>query len=343
MPRSLKKGPFVDDHLLKKVDELNEKGEKKVIKSWSRRSTIIPDMVGHTIAVHDGRKHVPVYVTEAMVGHKLGEFAPTKVFKYHAGMEKTRGAGDDRGQDQRASGNPGPGEERSHVGHQGPRRPRPGRAASRWARRPTSCTYTERAAAAVVGKCLDSAVANAAHNDQIDPDTLFVAACYADEGRTMYRWRPRARGRATKIRKRTCHITMIVSPMPAEMLAREQAKRESIPGSRAARRRGQEAANRAQRVAGSKESDVDDDDLEVTTAEEIAETAEEEGIVDTTADAVAEAENAVDEIEETDTENESEAVQDTSEPSASEAVEDDDHEGSVQRDSEDSEADEESK
>ena len=83
MPRSLKKGPFVDDHLLKKVDVLNEKGEKKVIKTWSRRSTIIPEMVGHTIAVHDGRKHVPVYVTEAMVGHKLGEFAPTRTFRGH--------------------------------------------------------------------------------------------------------------------------------------------------------------------------------------------------------------------------------------------------------------------
>src|SRR6186713_3006585 len=79
MPRSLKKGPFVDDHLLKKVDALNESGEKKVIQTWSRRSTIIPEMVGHTIAVHDGRKHVPVYITESMVGHKLGEFAPTPV------------------------------------------------------------------------------------------------------------------------------------------------------------------------------------------------------------------------------------------------------------------------
>ena len=76
MPRSLKKGPFVDDHLLKKVDAQNEKGTKNVIKTWSRRSTIIPDMLGHTLAVHDGRKHVPVFVTEAMVGHKLGEFAP---------------------------------------------------------------------------------------------------------------------------------------------------------------------------------------------------------------------------------------------------------------------------
>ena len=88
MPRSLKKGPFVDDPLLKKVDALNASGEKKVSKTWSRRSTIIPDMVGHTMAVHDGRKHVPVYVTEAMVGHKLGEIAPTRTFRSHAGHEK---------------------------------------------------------------------------------------------------------------------------------------------------------------------------------------------------------------------------------------------------------------
>ena len=83
MPRSLKKGPFVDDHLLKKVDVLNESGKKTVIKTWSRRSTIIPDMLGHTFAVHDGRKHVPVFVTESMVGHKLGEFAPTRTFRGH--------------------------------------------------------------------------------------------------------------------------------------------------------------------------------------------------------------------------------------------------------------------
>ena len=88
MSRSLKKGPFVDDHLLKKVDSQNTAGERNVIKTWSRRSTIIPDMVGHTIAVHDGRKHVPVYVTESMVGHKLGEFSPTRTFRYHPGQEK---------------------------------------------------------------------------------------------------------------------------------------------------------------------------------------------------------------------------------------------------------------
>ena len=78
MPRSLKKGPFVDDHLIKKVDAQNESGSKNVIKTWSRRSMIVPAMLGHTIAVHDGRKHVPVFVSENMVGHKLGEFAPTR-------------------------------------------------------------------------------------------------------------------------------------------------------------------------------------------------------------------------------------------------------------------------
>jgi small subunit ribosomal protein S19 len=84
MARSVKKGPFIDGHLREKVDALNARNEKKVVKTWSRRSTILPDMVGHTIAVHNGRKFIPVYVTEQMVGHKLGEFAPTRTFKGHA-------------------------------------------------------------------------------------------------------------------------------------------------------------------------------------------------------------------------------------------------------------------
>ncbi|MEX0757139.1 MAG: 30S ribosomal protein S19 [Acidimicrobiia bacterium] len=83
MARSLKKGPFVDDHLVEKIEELNSANQKKVVRTWSRRSTIVPDMIGHTIAVHDGRKHVPVYITESMVGHKLGEFAPTRTFRGH--------------------------------------------------------------------------------------------------------------------------------------------------------------------------------------------------------------------------------------------------------------------
>ena len=88
MPRSLKKGPFIDDHLQKKVDVQNEAGTKNVIKTWSRRSMSVPDMLGHTIAVHDGRKHVPVFVTESMVGHKLGEFAATRTFKGHVKDDK---------------------------------------------------------------------------------------------------------------------------------------------------------------------------------------------------------------------------------------------------------------
>ena len=83
MSRSIKKGPFVAPELMKRIEEMNQAGEKKVLKTWSRSSTIFPSFVGHTIAVHDGRKHVPVYVTEAMVGHKLGEFAPTRTFRGH--------------------------------------------------------------------------------------------------------------------------------------------------------------------------------------------------------------------------------------------------------------------
>ena len=87
MGRSVKKGPYVEAKLLKRVREMNESGEKRVLKSWSRASTIFPDFIGHTIAVHDGRKHVPVYITEDMVGHKLGEFAPTRTFKGHSGSK----------------------------------------------------------------------------------------------------------------------------------------------------------------------------------------------------------------------------------------------------------------
>lgn len=89
MGRSLKKGPFVETRLFGRIQEMNKKNEKRVIKTWSRASTIFPEMVGHTIAVHDGRRHVPVYVTESMVGHKLGEFAPTRTFRGHAGQERS--------------------------------------------------------------------------------------------------------------------------------------------------------------------------------------------------------------------------------------------------------------
>ena len=91
MSRSVKKGPYVEERLFNRVQAMNESGKKSVVETWSRASTIFPDFVGHTIAVHDGRKHVPVYVTEEMVGHKLGEFAPTRTFRGHRGSEKSTG------------------------------------------------------------------------------------------------------------------------------------------------------------------------------------------------------------------------------------------------------------
>ena len=90
MSRSLKKGPFVEERLMSRIDKMNEANEKKVVKTWSRSSTIFPEMVGHTIAVHDGRKHVPVFISEDMVGHRLGEFAPTRTYKGHAGSKSSR-------------------------------------------------------------------------------------------------------------------------------------------------------------------------------------------------------------------------------------------------------------
>ena len=252
MPRSLKKGPFVDDHLLKKVDALNEKGEKKVIKTWSRRSTIIPEMVGHTIAVHDGRKHVPVYVTEAMVGHKLGEFSPTRTFRYHAGMEKQATGSALMAFGTKTNERPGT---RASVRYL--------RVSAYKAREVLDLIrglhvddadgileFTDRAVAADIRKVLASAVANAEKNDEIDPNELFVSACYADEGPTLKRWRPRARGRATRIRKRTCHITIIVSRMGARELEQRRARTEAAVGRGGVRRDAAEA--RRARVAKSR-------------------------------------------------------------------------------------------
>ena len=92
MPRSLKKGPFVDDHLLKKVDTQNERKDKRVIKTWSRRSTVVPEMIGHTIAVHNGKQHIPVFVNEQMIGHKLGEFSPTRSYRGHGADKNVKGS-----------------------------------------------------------------------------------------------------------------------------------------------------------------------------------------------------------------------------------------------------------
>ncbi len=237
MPRSLKKGPFVDDHLLKKVDDLNEKGEKRVIKTWSRRSTIIPEMVGHTIAVHDGRKHVPVYITESMVGSQAGRVRP------HPDLQVPRRPREE-GAALMAFGvktNERPGV-RSQVKYV--------RSSAYKAREildlirglPVAralevLELAERDIARTILKCLESAIANAEHNNAIPADELFVSACFADEGPTLKRWRPRARGRATRIRKRTCHITIIVSRLSTddlEALRTREAASGRVGGGRAA-------------------------------------------------------------------------------------------------------------
>ena len=188
MPRSLKKGVFVDDHLLEKVLELNAKGEKRLIKTWSRRSTIVPEMVGHTIAVYNGKQHVPVYITENMVGHKLGEFAPTRTYRGHGkaiaryvriSPRKVRLVVDlIRGKSL---------EEARNI-----------------------LRYTNKRGAYFVAKVLESAAANAVNNHDMLEDRLYVKAAYVDEGPALKRVLPRARGRADIIKKRTSHITVIL-------------------------------------------------------------------------------------------------------------------------------------
>jgi len=151
--------------------------------------------------------------------------------------------------------------------------------------------FTERAASEVIARCLASAVANAQHNDELDPDTLYVSACYADEGPTLKRWRPRARGRATRIRKRMCHITIIVSPMPPEMAAKVEAKQAAAPSAGGRRRRGAAESRRA-RVARSRGETVTED----TTTEEPTDEVVEEPTDEVVEDEVVEDEVVEDEL-----------------------------------------------
>ena len=215
MARSLKKGPFADESLLKKVDAMNASGDKSVIKTWSRRSTIFPQFVGHTIAVHDGRKHVPVFVTEDMVGHKLGEFVATRTYRGHGKDEKKSGVKGHRSQIKR---------ERNEV-----KDTRPSAKLS-YARVSVqkACfvldairgkdvqtalaivTYNPRYASSLVKKLLESAIANAENNNGMKAENLYVAECYANKGPTMKRIRPRAQGRAYRIEKRMSHITIVL-------------------------------------------------------------------------------------------------------------------------------------
>jgi large subunit ribosomal protein L22 len=153
--------------------------------------------------------------------------------------------------------------------------------------------FTERAASEVIDRCLTSAVANAQHNDELDPDSLYIAACYADEGPTLKRWRPRARGRATRIRKRMCHITIIVSPMPPEMAAKVEAKQAAAPSAGGRRRRGAAESRRA-RVARSRGETADEEPTPDEPTDEVVEEPTDE-VVDEPTDEVVEDEVVEDE------------------------------------------------
>ena len=225
MARSLKKGPFVDDHLTKKVEAMNAAGERKVIKTWSRRSTITPEMIGHTLAVYNGKKFVPVYVTENMVGHKLGEFSPTRQFQgpLLEGREGGQGGGGSGG---------------------GRRRPRrretamlEASATNRYVRTSAQkaklvldlirgkkaadalsiLRFTKKSIARDIEKTLRSAIANAVlvadrnQKRRLDEEDLVVSACFAGQGPSQKRVRPAPMGRAYRIIKRTAHITVQVA------------------------------------------------------------------------------------------------------------------------------------
>ena len=244
MGRSLKKGPFVDTHLLEKIEMMNRAADKKIIKTWSRRSTVIPEMVGHTLAVHNGRKFIPVYVTENMVGHKLGEFAPTRLFKGHTTKVAERAAAAAARRRRRRPGRPaarrGAAAGRA-AGAVMMRRRIQAQATARYVRTSAqkaglvlelirgkdvnralaTLKFTRKSVAEDIAKVLRSAIANAQQKDGFsgDVDRLFVSACYANQGPSAKRVRPAPMGRAFRVLKRTAHLTVHVSERPEKVVA----------------------------------------------------------------------------------------------------------------------------
>ena len=194
MGRSVKKGPFVQPKLLERVVEMNKSGNKQVLKTWSRSSTIFPEFVGHTFAVHDGRKHVPVYVTEDMVGHKLGEFAPTKECVTMQDNTMPQAVA------------------KANYVRIAPRkvqivldliRNQPADKAL------AILKHTPKAACEPLLKLLKSAIANA-ENKNMDTSNLYISECTVGQGPTLKRIRARAQGRAFRINKKTSHITLVL-------------------------------------------------------------------------------------------------------------------------------------
>jgi small subunit ribosomal protein S19 len=202
MSRSLKKGPFIETRLLGRVQTMNKKNEKKVVKTWSRASVIFPDFIGHTVAVYNGKKHIPVYVTENMVGHRLGEFAPTRTYRGH-------GKHTERSTSLSATA--------KYIGRSTRKtrlitRAIVGRTVDDAA---AILRFMPQGAAKDVAKVLKSATANAENNHDLSADDLVVVDAIADEGPTIKRFRPRAQGRAFPIHKPMTHVTIVVESKEA--------------------------------------------------------------------------------------------------------------------------------
>src|SRR5690606_23571977 len=195
VPRSLKKGPFIDLHLLKKVEVAVEKNDRKPVKTWSRRSMVLPQMVGLTIAVHNGRQHVPVIVTEDMVGHKLGEFAATRTYRGHAADKKAKRYGDRKMEVAATLKGAKLSAQKARLVADQIRGKKVDEALN-------LLTFSNKKAADVIKKVLESAIANAEHNDGADVDDLKVSTVFVNEGRSLKRIMPRAKGRADRIVKR---------------------------------------------------------------------------------------------------------------------------------------------
>ena len=201
---------------MSRISKMNESNQKAMVKTWSRTSTVFPEMVGHTIAVHDGRKHVPVFISESMVGHKLGEFAPTQ----DVPRPRRQGAlGSEMAQADRNKDADGPEapvvRAKARYVRTAPRKVRLVADQVRGMTVPEARTllaFSTRDAARDVGRLVDSAAANAEANHDLIADDLKIVAIAVDEGPTLKRWRARARGRASRIDKKTSHISVALTP-----------------------------------------------------------------------------------------------------------------------------------
>src|SRR3989344_4613206 len=203
MTRSLKKGPFVDHHLLAKVEKAVATKDKKPVKTWSRRSMVLPEFIGLTIAVHNGKQHVPVYVTDQMVGHKLGEFALTRTFKGHPADKKAKKQGTTMSETRAVLRGVRLSVDKGRLVADLIRGKKVDQALN-------ILNFTQKKAAGIVKKVLESAIANAEHNDGADIDELKVKTIYVEQGTTLKRFTARAKGRGNRISKPTCHVYVTV-------------------------------------------------------------------------------------------------------------------------------------